>query len=169
MHWMIEPFRRYADFRGRSRRTEYWMFFLLNMIVYFVFIAIMLAGMPWGEITASSSQAAMDGSGAIKDSYNAGYAAGSSASTQTPPGPLFYIGIGGLLLWVLATFIPNIAVAVRRFHDQDKSGWMYLLSLIPYVGGIILIVFMCLEGTRGPNQYGNDPKNPGLGGTDIFA
>ena len=62
-----------------------------------------------------------------------------------------------LVLFVLAGIIPMIAVTVRRFHDQDKSGWMYLLSFIPYVGGIVIIVFMCLEGTRGENRFGPDP------------
>jgi uncharacterized membrane protein YhaH (DUF805 family) len=64
------------------------------------------------------------------------------------------------VLYTLGVIVPSIAVAVRRFHDQDKSGVWYLLALIPSVGGIILIVFMCLEGTPGPNQYGPSPKDP---------
>ncbi|MDZ3831226.1 MAG: DUF805 domain-containing protein [Sphingopyxis sp.] len=68
-------------------------------------------------------------------------------------------------IFALATIIPSIAVAVRRLHDQDKSGWFYLLSFIPYVGGIILLVFMCIDGTRGPNRFGPDPKG---GSADIF-
>ena len=73
------------------------------------------------------------------------------------------LGGTGLLVFgllYLAIIIPSIAVQVRRFHDQDKSGWMVLLGLIPYVGGIILLVFMLLEGTRGPNRFGPDPKDP---------
>jgi len=69
-------------------------------------------------------------------------------------------GIGVLVLlgiFILVNFLPSIAVAVRRFHDQDKSGWFYLLSLIPYVGGIIMIVFMCIGGTPGSNRFGMDP------------
>lgn len=58
----------------------------------------------------------------------------------------------------LALIIPSLAVQARRFHDQDKSGWMVLLNLVPYVGGIVVLVFMCLEGTRGDNRYGPDPK-----------
>lgn len=63
-----------------------------------------------------------------------------------------------LLIFALAIIIPSLAVQVRRFHDQDKSGWFVLLNFIPFLGGIIVLVFMCLEGTRGPNQYGPDPK-----------
>jgi uncharacterized membrane protein YhaH (DUF805 family) len=79
---------------------------------------------------------------------------------------------GGLTLAVLGIYflvflIPGIAVQVRRFHDQDKSGWFVLLGLIPYIGGLILFVFMCLEGTRGPNRFGPDPKDPYS--EDVFA
>lgn len=79
------------------------------------------------------------------------------------------LGMGGSIggaygplsaLLILGIFIPSIAVQVRRFHDQDKSGWFVLLGFIPIIGFIIVLVFMCLEGTRGPNQYGPDPKNP---------
>ena len=60
-------------------------------------------------------------------------------------------------LFFLGILIPGIAVQVRRFHDQDKSGWFVLLSLIPYLGGIIVFVFMCLRGTQGSNRFGADP------------
>jgi uncharacterized membrane protein YhaH (DUF805 family) len=61
---------------------------------------------------------------------------------------------------LLGVIIPSIAVQVRRFHDQDKSGWFVLLSLIPFIGAIIVLVFMFLEGTKGPNRFGPDPKDP---------
>jgi uncharacterized membrane protein YhaH (DUF805 family) len=71
------------------------------------------------------------------------------------------VGIGFLVimgLYVLATFIPNIAVVVRRMHDIDKSGWYYFVSWIPYVGGIWFLVLTCTNGTAGSNNYGPDPK-----------
>ena len=71
-------------------------------------------------------------------------------------------------LFVLGTIVPSIAVTVRRLHDQDKSGWFYLISFVPYVGGIVIFIFMCLEGTVGPNRYGPDPKG-GIGYHDVFA
>jgi uncharacterized membrane protein YhaH (DUF805 family) len=70
--------------------------------------------------------------------------------------------VSGVGIWILATFIPSLAVQVRRFHDQDLTGWLVLLGFIPYVGGLIVLVFMCIDGTRGPNKYGPDPK----GGVD---
>ncbi len=82
-------------------------------------------------------------------------AAASGGSDEMSP--LIALGFGLIGLIALACLIPSIAVQVRRFHDQDKSGWLILLNFIP-AGGIVILVFMCLEGTRGPNQYGPDPK-----------
>ncbi len=83
-------------------------------------------------------------------------AAASSGSEEMSP--LLALGIALIGFIILGCLIPSIAVQVRRFHDQDKSGWLVLLNLIPSIGGLIVLVFMCLEGTRGPNQYGPDPK-----------
>lgn len=67
--------------------------------------------------------------------------------------PLFY----GVTL--LGLFLPYLAAAVRRLHDTGKSGWAYLIALIPLVGVIILIVWLVKDGTPGPNEYGDDPKS----------
>jgi uncharacterized membrane protein YhaH (DUF805 family) len=64
----------------------------------------------------------------------------------------FFLILG--LIYGLAVLVPSIAVAVRRLHDLDKSGWFLLLWLIPCVGWIILIVWYATEGTRGPNRFG---------------
>ncbi len=61
------------------------------------------------------------------------------------------------LIFSLALLVPSLAVAVRRLHDTNRSGWWLLLGLIPLVG-LVLIVFLALEGTKGDNQYGPDPK-----------
>ena len=53
--------------------------------------------------------------------------------------------------------LPSLAVAVRRLHDTDRSGWWWWLILIPLVGIIVLIVWWATQGTRGPNRYGEDP------------
>jgi len=68
--------------------------------------------------------------------------------------------IAVLLLFVysIATFIPSLAVAIRRLHDTNKSGWFLLLWLIPLLGAIIIFVFEVMDGDQGPNQYGPSPK-----------
>lgn len=64
-----------------------------------------------------------------------------------------------LILWNLAALIPVIAVTVRRLHDIGKSGWFFLLHLIPCgIGTLILLVFMCMDSQPGDNQYGPNPK-----------
>lgn len=129
MEWALLPLKRYADFSGRSRRKEYWMF-ILGVIVVAIVLSII--------------ESILGLNGMVGGVY----------------GPL-------TLILVLALLIPGIAVQVRRFHDQDKSGWFVLLSLIPFVGGLIVLVFMCLEGTKGPNRFGEDPKDPGS--VEVFS
>ncbi len=125
MEWMILPLRRYFEVRGRSRRQEYWMFFLFNILV--------------GIATTI-----------IDDAL--GYDWDST-------GPL-----NGLTS--LALFIPSLTVAFRRLHDTDRSAWHILLIFLPIIGWIWLFVLMVLEGTRGPNRFGPDPKDP-YGSADI--
>ncbi len=68
------------------------------------------------------------------------------------------LGLGFVsALVALGLFLPSLAVAIRRLHDLDKSGWWILLSLIPLIGAIILIVWFCTKGTTGPNRFGPDP------------
>ena len=60
-------------------------------------------------------------------------------------------------LYVLAMFVPVLAVSARRLHDIGKSGWMQLVGLIPCVGAIILIIWF-VEDSHPDNQYGPNPK-----------
>jgi len=57
----------------------------------------------------------------------------------------------------LALLLPNLAVTVRRLHDIDRSGWWMLILLLPFIGAVVLFVFMCLRGIAGPNRFGQDP------------
>lgn len=150
MEWMLLPFKRYAEFSGRSRRKEYWMFVLFNIIVITVMAALIFG---------------VAGAGASFDEIDAGDPVGLYGSLFSGIGVVF------LLYW-LAVLIPGMAVSVRRLHDRGMSGWWYLgfivASLIPIVGfiaSIAFIVVMALPGTVGPNRYGPDPK----GGVDAKA
>jgi uncharacterized membrane protein YhaH (DUF805 family) len=60
-------------------------------------------------------------------------------------------------LFGLATFLPSLAIAIRRLHDLDRTGWWVLLWFIPLIGWIILIIWFCTRGTAGPNRFGPDP------------
>lgn len=74
------------------------------------------------------------------------------------PGILFYLIYGILMLYALATFIPSLAVVVRRLHDTGKSGWYYLIGLIPLVGAILVIIALVTDSQPGSNQWGPNPK-----------
>ena len=62
------------------------------------------------------------------------------------------------LIFALGSTIPAIAVSVRRLHDTDRSGWWFLIQLIPLIGGIVLLVFFCLDSSPGQNRFGANPK-----------
>ncbi|MCA8891080.1 MAG: DUF805 domain-containing protein [Hyphomonas sp.] len=62
------------------------------------------------------------------------------------------------LLWFLYQIIPSIAVTVRRLHDQDLSGWLYLITWVPYIGWLVIFVFMLIDSRPEPNVHGPSPK-----------
>lgn len=69
------------------------------------------------------------------------------------------VGLGLLsALFAIATFIPAIAVAVRRLHDTNRRGWWVLIGLVPIVGHIVLIVFAVQDSQPGANRFGPNPK-----------
>jgi len=65
----------------------------------------------------------------------------------------------GLLIWsyLLASFLPLLAIQVRRLHDTNKSGWWVLLSLVPVLN-IAYLVWLATDGDKGDNRFGRDPK-----------
>ncbi|MFM5954501.1 MAG: DUF805 domain-containing protein [Novosphingobium sp.] len=145
LEWMIMPLKRYAEFSGRSRRMEYWCFALLNIVIFAVLLGVRFA------------------SGGLEEFVTA-----SQGGNPLAIYGVMFSGVGMLLaVWWLATLIPNIAVNVRRLHDRDMSGWWYLgffianfIPLVNIVAGLGYLVLMFLEGTKGPNRFGPDPKNP---------
>ncbi|MFC5865550.1 DUF805 domain-containing protein [Acidicapsa dinghuensis] len=125
MNWYLEVLKKYADFNGRARRKEYWMFTLFNCIFCFGYcIFAMLAIVAMGRNAA-------------------------------PMAMLIFVPYW---LYTMALLIPSLAVTVRRLHDTGRSGWWLLISLVPFVGGIILLVFVCSDSQPGPNLFGPNPK-----------
>ncbi|MEO0768047.1 MAG: DUF805 domain-containing protein [Cyanobacteria bacterium J06649_4] len=67
------------------------------------------------------------------------------------------------LLYALGTLIPSVAVTTRRLHDTGRSGWLQLITIIPFVGligAIVLIIFLAQDSSFDRNQYGPNPKRP---------
>lgn len=143
MEWMLMPLKRYADFSGRSRRQEYWLFVLFTLLVYLACVVVLVAVV--------------------------GFEAGAMEPKPDDVPVAGLITIMLLVLVYLGLFIPTLAVQVRRFHDQDLSGWFVLLGFIPYLGWLIVFIFMCIDGTPGPNRFGPDPQGRGETHANIFA
>lgn len=130
MNWMLLPYARYFDFAGRSRRMEYWMFQLFIVLGYAaLMVAILMSG---GGVEVGEAEAA--------------------------PGPLVLMIFVVASIWAIATVIPTFALTIRRLHDTNRSGFWILIGFVPIVGGLVLLYFMLIEGTRGPNLFGADPK-----------
>lgn len=116
---------KYLDGEGRARRLEYWSFVLFSWLTTMAFIVVVFM------LTA------------LFGGFN---------QDTPPPATLFaVILVAG---WMLLLAIPTISVAVRRLRDIGLSGWLYLVTFIPYVGGLFLLVVACIPSQPHPNAYG---------------
>lgn len=128
----------YCNFSGRASRSEFWWAFLAQyvviMVIYFIFLFLSFVGSAIITATCGDASSAMTGLG------------------------IMYILLGGILMLVgLALMLPILGVAVRRLHDTGKSGWFYLVCLIPFVN-LILYYWWALPSEMYENQYGPVPN-----------
>ncbi|WP_019587037.1 DUF805 domain-containing protein [Deinococcus apachensis] len=121
----------YADFSGRARRREYWMFSLINAVV------VILLELP---LLFSSMGAAVAG----QEDWN--------------PGGLVMLSLVLTILYALFVFVPSLAATIRRLHDTGRSGWWYLINFVPFVGGLVLFIFLVMDSQPGANKWGPNPK-----------
>lgn len=135
MELMIQPLRKYADFTGRARRTEFWLFALLVFLIEIVFMAL---------LSAVGGSALMMGDPA----------AAAAVPTTGAMGAVLFAHLAVML----ALLVPSLAVTFRRLHDTNRRGWWILIGLIPLIGALVLFIFYLLDGTPGPNRFGPDPK-----------
>tara|TARA_B100000963_G_C22357174_1_gene549937 strand:+ start:317 stop:739 length:423 start_codon:yes stop_codon:yes gene_type:complete len=136
MKWFIKFFKKFLDFNGRSGRREYWMSILFNIIIYLTLLILYI-------ILFSFYFPATLLSGKI---------VGSIVAYSIV---LIYVIS---ILYSLLTFIPLLAISVRRLHDVGYSGFFLLLSLVPLFGIIILLVLFSKDSQPGKNKWGNNPK-----------
>lgn len=122
-------FTNYFNFKGRTSRAEFWWaalgIFLLSFIVYF--IAGLIFGIPDQNTTIESTEA-------LKAYFSNGFVIIS-------------------IILALLLIIPSISISVRRLHDINKSGWWYLITFVPYVGGLVLFIFCLLPSVNKDNKY----------------
>ena len=114
----------YATFKGRASRAEFWKFALFMAIVIVVLYLPLI-------LTGGNT-------GELLGGLNVFVLVS-----------LFAVGV-----FMLVSVIPYLAVLVRRLHDTDRSGWWYWIALLPFVGGVILLVLLALPGTSGDNRFG---------------
>jgi uncharacterized membrane protein YhaH (DUF805 family) len=79
-----------------------------------------------------------------------------SASSSSSDGTSFITFL--MFVWVVGVLLPSLAVTIRRLHDAGYSGWLYLLTLVPYVGAIVVFVFTLLNSQPLDNRWGRAPK-----------
>lgn len=120
-------FQNYVNFEGRSGRAAYWWWVLFTVIVSVV-------------------------AGIIDRAIGSSVVTTPEAAGMTSTGIGVITSIASLLL-----FLPSLAVAVRRLHDTDRSGWWVLLNVIPFIGWIIVVIMLLQPGSLGLNRYGPPP------------
>ncbi|MGP0224731.1 MULTISPECIES: DUF805 domain-containing protein [unclassified Paenarthrobacter] len=120
-------FKKYATFTGRASRSEYWWVALALGVIGFVLQ--LLTGL-------------LGSAGATV-----------SANGTATPGPGATVGLILLLVFYLAVLVPSIALLVRRLHDGNFSGWLALLGLIPFVGGLAILVFALLPSNPAGQRF----------------
>lgn len=124
MNAYVDAIRRYFDFKGRSSRSEFWMF---TLVVFMGGIVALILDTAIGNLQS---------------------------------GPPFITA-----LWVIPHYIPALAVAVRRLHDIDRTGWWILIGIIP-IGALVLIVSYCQASTPGANRFGGATTDTGAAAAD---
>lgn len=133
-------FRKYAMFRGRATRSEYWWSMLFALLSLWGSFLVMFATGVFGIITARP-----DSTGS------------SEGVVDEATGVVFIVVYGLFLLWTAAIIIPSIAVTVRRLHDAGFSGWLWWVQLVPGVGSAALFVLTLLPSVASDNQWGPAP------------
>lgn len=129
MEDFIKPYRRYAQFEGRSDRKEFWYYVIFYVVVSCILSALdgLLFG---GHYTIVSDQG-------WQVTYDRDVLAG---------------------LFNLVSLIPWIALQVRRLHDTNKSGWLVLFWWIPIIGWLLLLIWYCEKGDAASNAHGEAPE-----------
>jgi uncharacterized membrane protein YhaH (DUF805 family) len=123
--------------RGRISRRTYWLHYALPITGASLAATVLdiSSGLAWYSTSYSSS----------------GYS--YTAETTYSGGPF-------MLLTALVLLVPSVSALVARLHDRGHDAWWLLWGLVPFVGGLVLLVLTCQRGDEGYNRYG-DPEGSG--------
>ena len=122
------------SFEGRIGRGKYWLGVLLAVLLLVIAMVPLIVIVPWDQVMVAGAE----GQPTLDYMHSA----------------MLPFWIGYLFLMVIGYWM-SIAISIKRFHDRGKSGWWYLILLIPYIGPIWgLIELGFLRGDPGANAYG---------------
>jgi len=125
--------KKYAKFKGRASRQEFWLFMLFSFIIFF------LVGF-LSKLFNIDYSIVLDDITLIE---NGGEIIKTAISIN------ILQAIVGLML-----FLPSLAISIRRLHDIGRSGFSYLLIFIPIIGALILLILFLMPSEDYVNQYG---------------
>jgi uncharacterized membrane protein YhaH (DUF805 family) len=108
-------FKKYATFSGRASRSEFWWWYLANVIVAFVLSIIAVIGVVTSDIQVDSST---------------GQTTGSFSG-------LYWIAVVVSILWGLAVLVPSLALGWRRLHDANLSGALWIIAIFVNIVGLV--------------------------------
>jgi len=63
-----------------------------------------------------------------------------------------------IIIYSFIMLLIVLPLSIRRLHDIGKSGWFFLIILIPLIGAFILLFFFCQDSQPESNEYGPSPK-----------
>ena len=137
---IASAFKNSRKFTGRATRSEYWFFYLLFWL---------------GMIPVFAAGAFL-------------------ANAMNEASPIHYNPVAGkvflamIVVYAAIMFFPLLSVSIRRLHDVGHSAWFLLIYLIPVFGGPIMLILFTLPGTRGPNDFGEDPSGNAARFANVF-
>ncbi len=144
--------KKYFDFKGRARRSEYWWFMLACYIVNAV-----INGALYSILGGLMAKKQAIQQAAINDIFSGNGIDTAAIESQDPTTTIWILGLLMFIIFV-ALFIPQLSATARRLHDVNKSGHLQWLHLLCGLGGPICMILCIPEGKPEPNKYGESPK-----------
>ncbi len=154
MKWYLRVLKKYANFGGRARRKEYWMFILFHVLIILVLgaadIALQFSRdelylLPIYTMMTLIPHAAVT----VRRLHDIGKNAWWLLLAIIPT----------VLSWLLLLVLTSPMSLVEEMAPQTISpATELLIRFIPAIGGIWMLIYMVMEGNWEANEYGEDPK-----------
>lgn len=115
--------KRAFDFKGRSTRSDFWKAYMMNlMLLTLPYMAITLTLLTW-----------------------------FGSKTYEMTGFFQFMNVM-ISTYSFISIVPILSLAIRRLHDSNRSGWWFLINVIPTVGNLVFVWFL-LIGSKNDNRF----------------